>query len=275
MDPVTGALAAMRLAPLQITSWGHPVTSGLPTIDWFLSAELLEAPDADGHYREKLVRLPGNGVYTAPVACRKEPWAGPARRPGTVRFALCQQPIKFDPRDDELLVRIARSVGDAEFWLAAPANMPWTAHKLRERLAAAFAADGLDPDAFLRTTPWLARGQFLGFLDQMDICLDAPAFSGYTTAWQAVQAGLPIVTLEGRFLRQRLASGLLRRIGEIDAVAQSREQYVELAVHWAREARDADRWAARRARLRRAAPLADGNRDAIVQFEQRIRTALR
>ncbi|MFX5332298.1 hypothetical protein ABTC54_19495, partial [Acinetobacter baumannii] len=92
--------------------------------------------------------------------------------------------------------------------------------------------DGLDPDAFLRITPWLAREQFLGFLEQMDISLDAPAFSGYTTAWQALQAGLPIVTLEGRFLRQRLAAGLLRRVGETDGLTRSRDQYVEKAVEW-------------------------------------------
>lgn len=275
MDPATCTLAALRLAPLQIASWGHPVTSGLPSIDWFVSGELLEGADADGHYREKLVRLPGNGVLTEPVAGRKEPWAGPARPPGTVRFALCQQPIKFDPRDDELLVRIARETGNAEFWLAAPANMAWTASRLRERLASAFKADGLDPDAFLRITPWLAREQFLGFLEQMDISLDAPAFSGYTTAWQALQAGLPIVTLEGRFLRQRLAAGLLRRVGETDGLTRSRDQYVEKAVEWARESRDPDRWAARRERLRLAAPLADGNRDAILDFEQRLRQALR
>lgn len=275
MDPAACTLAAMRLAPLQIASWGHPVTTGLPTIDWFVSAELLEAADADDHYREKLVRLPGNGVLTAPVAAQKEAWNGPSRRPGTVRFALCQQPIKFDPQDDELLVRIAREVGDAEFWLAAPGNMPWTARRLRDRLAAAFVAEGLEAEAFLRTTPWLSRGQFLGFLDQMDISLDAPAFSGYTTAWQASQAGLPIVTLEGRFLRQRLASGLLRRIGQTDGVVHSRDQYVETAVAWARESRDANRWATRRERLRAAAPLADGNRAAVIELQQRLRQALR
>src|SRR6185503_2599429 len=33
MDPTTARLAALRLAPLQAASWGHPETSGLPTID--------------------------------------------------------------------------------------------------------------------------------------------------------------------------------------------------------------------------------------------------
>jgi len=270
MDPNTGTLAALRLAPLQIAGWGHPITTGLPSIDWFVSAELLEGPQADQHYRERLVRLPGTGVYTEFAAQQIEPWGGPERRAGVVRFALCQQPIKFDPGDDQLLARIAKAAGAAEFWLATPGNMPWTAVKLRERLSAAFRAEGLDPQACLRITPWLPRAQFLSFLQEMDIYLDCPAFSGYTTAWQALNCGLPIITLEGPYLRQRLAAGLLRQIGAADGIALSREQYLTTAFDWANECRDVERWAARRAGIRRAAARADGNRSAIHAFEEKL-----
>jgi predicted O-linked N-acetylglucosamine transferase (SPINDLY family) len=59
MDPATAKLAALRLAPVQATSWGQPQTSGLPTIDYYLSAEALEPPGAQAHYTEKLELLPG------------------------------------------------------------------------------------------------------------------------------------------------------------------------------------------------------------------------
>ena len=273
MDPNTCTLASLRLAPLQIAGWGHPVTTGLPTIDWFVSAELLEGPAAESHYREKLIRLPGTGVHTESPVLQKEPWAGPERSAQVIRFALCQQPLKFDPSDDEILARIAKSVGAAEFWLATPANMPWTAVKLRERIAATFRKEGLDPEAYLRTTPWLPREQFLSFLDAMDIYLDCPAFSGYTTAWQALHCGLPIITLEGPYLRQRLAAGLLRQVGVTDGITASREQYVATATGWANEWREKERWLARRDELRRAAPRADGNRSAILAFEEKLRAA--
>jgi predicted O-linked N-acetylglucosamine transferase (SPINDLY family) len=270
MDSNACTLAALRLAPLQIAGWGHPITTGLPTIDWFLSAELLESPQAQQHYREELIRLPGTGVHTQFSALQKERWDGPERRKNVVRFALCHQPLKFDPEDDVLLARIAKAVGAVEFWLPTPANMPWAAVKLRQRISAAFWAEGLDPHAHLRAMPWLPRRQFLSFLDEMDIYLDCPAFSGYTTAWQALHCGLPIVTLEGPYLRQRLAAGLLRQVGATDGITTSREEYVATAVRWANECRDVDRWAARRGELRRAAPRADGNRAAILAFEQKL-----
>jgi protein O-GlcNAc transferase len=274
MDPATCALAALRLAPLQVAGWGHPVTTGLPGMDLFLSGELLEAAAADRHYREQLVRLPGTGVCTESMASTAQNWGGPARPHGVVRFALCQQPIKFDPADDVLLARIAQAAGASEFWLASPMKLGWATARLRDRLALAFRAQGLDPDAHLRVMPWLAREHFLGFLDEMDIGLDCPAFSGYTTAWQAAHRGLPLVTLEGEFMRQRLAAGLLRQIGVTDGIAQSREQYVELAVRWSQQCRDSAQWGARRTALRQAAPLADGNRAAITALERALIEAL-
>jgi len=95
MDSMTLRLAAHRLAPLQVASWGHPITTGLPTIDLYFSGEMLEAPDADTHYRERLVRLPGTGCCTTPI--KLTPDALPelaaelAKRRGT-RFVIARRP---------------------------------------------------------------------------------------------------------------------------------------------------------------------------------------
>ena len=48
--------AGMRLAPVQCTSWGQPVTSGLATIDYYLSSAWMEPQNGDSHYSEKLVQ---------------------------------------------------------------------------------------------------------------------------------------------------------------------------------------------------------------------------
>jgi protein O-GlcNAc transferase len=270
MDPVACALAALRLAPLQVAGWGHPVTTALRTMDLFVSGEFLEGAGAEQHYREQLVRLPGTGVCTDLTPVPVQRWEGPDRPANVVRFTLCQQPIKFDPADDVLLARIAKQAGPSEFWLASPKKLHWATAKLRDRLAAAFRAEGLDPDAHLRVLPWLPRDEFAGFLDEMDVYLDCPAFSGYTTAWQAIHRGVPIVTLEGEFQRQRLAAGLLRQIGNIDGVASSRDRYVEIAVDWAQECRRPGARAKRREAMRRAAPKADGNRAAVRAFEHML-----
>jgi protein O-GlcNAc transferase len=276
MDRTTSTLAALRLAPLQAASWGHPVTTGLPSINLYLSGDLIEGPHADRHYRERLVRLPGTGVCMDVSLNPTKPWASPDAGDDVVRFALCHQPIKFDPADDALLARIAKAAGPSEFWLLAPRKkLHWVADKLRDRLAAAFRAEGLDPDAHLRVMPWFAPDEFNGFLDEMDVYLDCPAFSGYTTAWHALHRGLPIVTLEGDFMRQRLAAGLLRQIGITDGIASSRDQYVEHAIHMAQERRRAAQWSARRDAIRIAAAKADSNREAVEALQEALIDALR
>jgi protein O-GlcNAc transferase len=275
MDPVSGALAALRLAPVQAASWGHPITTGMPTIDYYLSGALLEGPRAEEHYRERLVRLPGTGVCSDAAALRAEPWEPPHPLPNVVRFAICQQPMKFDPADDAVLARIAREAGACEFWLPSPLNLPWMAARLRHRLATAFRAAGLDPDAHLRIMPWLPRAQFLGFLDAMDVFLDCPAFSGYTTAWQAVHRGTPVVTLEGPFMRQRLAAGLLRQIDRVEGIADSRESYVATALKFAQRCRSPKDRKRRRDAIRAAAVKADGNVPAVRALEQVLSEAVR
>jgi predicted O-linked N-acetylglucosamine transferase (SPINDLY family) len=274
MDPATCALAALRLAPTQVAGWGHPVTTGLPSIDLFVSGELLEPPDAQQHYREQLIRLPGTGVCTDFREVQSQAWNAADHQAGTVRFALCHQPIKFDPAHDLLLARIARAVGPSEFWLASPKRHAWATPRLRERLASTFRAEGLDPEAHLRVVPWMPRESFLGFLDEMDVYLDCPAFSGYTTAWQAVHRGLPIVTWEGPFLRQRLAAGLLRQIGRTEGIATSADEYVDIAVHRAEDSRTAQTRAAGRESMRALAPKADNNREAISTLERALTAAL-
>jgi predicted O-linked N-acetylglucosamine transferase (SPINDLY family) len=66
--------------------------------------------------------------------------------------------------------------------------------------------------------------------------LDTPGFSGFNTAMQAIECGLPVVGREGEFMRGRLASGILRRMGMDALVATTDEAYVELAVALTRDA---------------------------------------
>jgi predicted O-linked N-acetylglucosamine transferase (SPINDLY family) len=58
MTPITTQMAGLRLAPIQCLTWGHPITSGIPTIDYFLSSELMEPENCQTHYTEKLILLP-------------------------------------------------------------------------------------------------------------------------------------------------------------------------------------------------------------------------
>lgn len=273
MDPITLGLASHRLAPLQVASWGHPITTGLPTIDVYFSGELLEPPDADAHYRERLVRLPGTGCCTTPIEIIPESVpeleAELALRSG-VRFVIAQTPFKFDPADDMLYSSIAAAVGNSTFILLRSSKYPWATDLVHARLSRTFRERGLEPEQHLLVIPWLSREKFYGLLDMCDVYLDCPSFSGYTTAWQAIHRGISVVTLEGKFMRQRLAAGLMRKIGLIDTIATSYDDYVTIAARLAEECQTQKLRNVRRYATQLAAPQADQNIAVVRAFEKSL-----
>src|SRR5262245_4102755 len=109
MDATTAKLASLRLAPVQATSWGHPETSGLPTIDHYLSAEALEPADANAHYSEALELLPGTGCWL-PKPATPGSGAPPQLPEAKVRMICAGAPFKYAAAHDALFVEIARRV---------------------------------------------------------------------------------------------------------------------------------------------------------------------
>jgi len=251
MDPLTAKLASLRLAPVQAATWGHPITTGLPTIDYFLSADALEPAGAEAHYTEQLVRLPGLGCSYSPLptAPAQVSLAAHGVRE-SVPLLLCPgTPFKYTPRYDTVLIEIARRLGECQFVFFTPGHAPDLMQRLRARLERNFTAAGLDFNVFAAFVPWQSRSTFYGLMSQADVFLDTMGFSGFNTAMQAIECGLPIAAYEGRFLRGRLASGVLRRMSLDELVATDEAGYVEIAV---RLATDAAWWGEMRQRIESA-----------------------
>ena len=246
MDPMTLRLASLRLAPVQAGSWGHPETSGLPTIDYYLSAEDLEPQDAQAHYTERVVALPHLGCHFEPFNMTPLP-ADPERAgidPQQPLLVCPGVPFKYAPQHDWIFPEIARRLGRCRFIFFAHWNRALS-ERLAQRLRAAFTARGLSYEDFVTTVPWQTPTGFLGWLHRADVFLDTIGFSGFNTALQAVESGLPIVTREGRFLRGRLASGILKRLGLRELVAPTEQAYVDLVVKLAEDSAQRQAMAAR------------------------------
>jgi len=254
MDPMTTKLASMRLAPVQVMTWGHPQTSGLPTIDYFLSAEDFEPvmderakPSAQEHYTERLVTLPHLGCsYPALEVAAADPnFTGVDIRKDQALLLCPGAPFKYLPQHDRIFVEIARRLGECRILFVNGARLESLSAKLRVRLEQAFSRAGMAFGKHVAFLPWQQRSEFYGLMKRVDVFLDTIGFSGFNTAMQAIECGLPIVTLDGSFMRGRLGSGILKRMGMAELVAESDEEYVALAVRLARD-RDYNRDVRRR-----------------------------
>ena len=237
MDPMTLRLASLRLAPIQVATWGHPETSGLATVDYYLSAEDMEPPGAKASYTEQLITLPHLG-------CCYQPAGVEAVAPDLLRLGLdphsplllcCGVPFKYAPEHDWLLTEIATRLGRCQL-VFFTYRLDKLSMKLARRLEAAFVKRGLEFHRHVKFIPWQNSASYYGLLKRADVFLDTVGFSGFNTAIQALECGLPVVTREGRFLRGRLASGILRRMGLPELVTITSEDYVDLAVRLAQDA---------------------------------------
>lgn len=231
MDPLTCKLANLRLAPIQMASWGHPETTGLPTIDYYISAKEFEPPKADDYYSEKLVSLPNLGCYySARNITPVTPDLSSCGIDMTSPILICPgTPFKYAPEHDQVLVAIAQKIPNCQLIFFESPEQPLS-FAFRGRLAKAFELENLNISDFARFIPWQKTEAFYGLMHKADVFLDTIGFSGFNTAIQAIECGLPIVTREGLFLRGRLASGILRRMGMTELIANNEEEYVNLVV---------------------------------------------
>jgi protein O-GlcNAc transferase len=231
LHPMALKLASLRLAPVQINSWGHPDTSGLPTLDYYLSAECFEPADAQDHYSEQLVLLPHLGNRIQPLALTSSDPGFPAMNIDLERpILVCPgTSFKYQPEHDHIFADIARGAPDAQLVFFRP-SVAALSNLLEARITKEFEAAGLNVNDHVRFVRWLNFHEYHCLLRHADVLLDTIGFSGYNTAVQAIECGLPLVTREGRFLRGRLASGVLRRMGLTELIVQTKADYVNLAV---------------------------------------------
>jgi predicted O-linked N-acetylglucosamine transferase (SPINDLY family) len=232
----TNQLACLRLAPVQCATWGSPESSGLPTIDYYLSSTMMEPEDAEEHYTERLVRLPKSGICylkeSGRISYLEKRDFGITKGPLVVSF---QPPSKFDPRYDHLYQHINEGTGE-EILIVERHQQDQSI--VRERLAKAGVR--------ARYVRQLSLADYRGLMRIADVVLDTPGWNGGITTIQSLDAGTPVVTKSTNLRRGKQSSCFLELAGGHSLIAKDDEEYGEFAVdadglHAARRALDPER----------------------------------
>ena len=237
MHSLTFALAALRLAPVQCAAWGHPTTTGHPTIDYYLSAAAMEPPAAAEQYSERLILLPGIGTQYSPPAIPDDTDRERFSLPLDKVLLLCPQSLfKVHPDNDDLLAAVLAAARDATLVLF-EGRHPLLTDRFMRRLERAFAARGLAIRERALVLPSLSHPDYLRVNKVCDAMLDTLHWSGGNTSLDALACGVPIVSLPGALMRGRQTAGMLDVLGATDLIASDRDDYVRIAVKLATDAR--------------------------------------
>ena len=223
MEPLTYFLAFARLAPVQCVAWGHPVTTGISTIDYFVSSRLIEPDDAALAYSERLVELDAMPASVAAPELGRSDANGPV-------FLCPQSLFKIHPDFDGMIGAILTQCPAAELAVLDAPHPEWRA-ALEERWRRSI------PQVIdrIRFVPRRNRTGFMSLLASARVILDTPHFSGGLSSLEALYARTPVVTLAGDYMRSRVTLGQYRSMGMTDFVATDTDAYIATAARLARD----------------------------------------
>jgi protein O-GlcNAc transferase len=230
MEPYTYFLAFSRLAPVQCVSFGHPDTTGIPTMDYFISNDLFEVPEADAHYSEKLFRLHDLGTlayYYKPETPNPVKPRSALPVPQEGRFYLCPQHLfKVHPDFDDIVAGILERDAEARVCFIAQGAPRWA--KLTFQRLANRVGDKLIRRVFF--VPSQDGPDFLSLLRAADVVLDTVHFNGMNTSLESLSQGAVVVTLPSDQQRGRHTQAMYRKMGITETIARDAEDYVNIAV---------------------------------------------
>jgi predicted O-linked N-acetylglucosamine transferase (SPINDLY family) len=261
-DAINYFLPFFRLAPVQCTSWGVQVTSGIPQMDYYLSSALVEPENADRHYSETLLLATTLLTYqyraTLPERAKQRQTFG--FTPDQHLYLCAQNLGKFHPDFDAYLAGILRR--DHRGVLVVTQDQhAHAAKKLRQRFARSIP-DVAERIAFL---PQQSGANYLSLTAAADVLLDPPYFGGVNTTYDGFSLNKPIVTIPSHFHRGRYTLGCYKKMQLTECVASDRDEYIEIAV---RLGTDADYRAEITQRIRQANPVLFEDQEAVREHER-------
>ncbi len=215
-----------RLAPVQCTSHGSQITSGVSAVEHFFTSDLMEISEAQEHYTERLWRS-----RTLLMCQSRLPQVSPAARntfglPDGRHLYMClQNPLKVHPDMDPLVGGILREdPKGAVVFLAG--RHPFAADLLRARFAETI------PDVCERVlfVPYQKFDNYCRLLQLADAVIDPLHFGAGSSSYDVFSYNLPAVTLPGELIVGRVAYAFYTKMGFTELIASSAEEYVQRAV---------------------------------------------
>ncbi len=232
---------ARKPAPVQATFAGYPGSTGLDTIDYRLTDPYLDPPGLnDQFYSEASHRLPDSFWCYDPLVAQLAINAPPAQSHGFLTFGCLNNFCKVNEQALQLWAEVLKAVSNSRLLVMSPEGSS------RERVLARLCGEGIDPQS-VEFVSKQSRLEYLRTYNRIDIGLDTFPYNGHTTSLDSFWMGVPVITLVGQTVVGRAGLSQLTNLGLAEFIAQTPEQYVQIA---ARLAGDLERLAHLRATLR-------------------------
>jgi protein O-GlcNAc transferase len=214
---------ARRAAPIQITLFGYPNTTGLDAMDYRITDAFADPPSiTDRLYTEKLIRFCRTAwVYLAPES-QAAPAAPPRLNSDRFVFGCLNNPQKISAGSIGLWGGVLQQNPEARLLLLA-ANQT---HE--EELRLSFTKQGVRADQ-LCFVPKTGLNGYLEYHQRIDVMLDPFPYNGGVTTCDSLWMGVPVLTIAGDSYVSRQGVSILSNVGLSDFIAETPDAFLEKA----------------------------------------------
>lgn len=223
-------VCAYRPSPIQVSWLGYPHSAGIPTIDYLL-VDPYTKPTVDGLILEKpfemsetWVSLGSLGFYDLPIENTL-----PEKRQGHITFGTANNPYKYTPASFAAWAAVMQQVDNSHFLFLRPEG---GVQVFRDNVCKHFNEYGISSDRIVFIP---VRGTHLQHYNSIDITLDPFPHVGGTTTCESLWMGVPVITLVGAGIYERLSYSNLTNAGLGDLCATNVEDYIKIAVNLAKD----------------------------------------
>ena len=227
MSPCIYFLAMQRLSPIQMVLIGHPETTGMKTIDYYVSWKNFHNRNANSQFTETLIQLKKfpicydypQGIDHIKISAKR------LKLPeNKILFTIPLLLFKIQPVFDQVIVRIIKSSKNHSIVMVCYNMLEL---KIKERLKKQLTAKELERVVF--KLPFKRR-EYYALMKKSDVILETFPFGGGNTVLHAMAAGTPIVCLRSDQLKGSFGTGFYEWLDETEFIASTIDEYINLAI---------------------------------------------
>ena len=220
-------LSFIRLAKIQMTSWGHPETTSNSSIDYFLTSKLIEEKNSQKNFSERLLYLDYLPMYYyIPLVNNKINKELLSQN----NIYSCPQTLqKIHPEFDLVIAGILKKDKKAKINFIKDQN-----NVLYKKLISRFQKNkeiDLERVNFLDGLSW---EQYINHCGQSSVLLDPIYYGAGNSFYESVFYGTPTITMPTNYTKSRLVLGAYNQIDitemNFNPIVSSIDSYVSKAV---------------------------------------------
>jgi predicted O-linked N-acetylglucosamine transferase (SPINDLY family) len=245
MDISMYILACFKIVPIQIATSGHPETSGLLSMDYFVSSSVFEKCN-DVNYIEELILFdsintyyynPNNfvpfNIYDMVSACNKSILRSNFHFPTNYNIYGISCPcLKISPQFEKIIHKLLIDDPTGILIMTEDIN-PFYFKKIIERFNKNMSYDICNR---IYTVPFINNPElFYKFIYSADVMLDPHPFGGLISTIDIFSCGRSIITMPGEKLYGRFTAGAYKYMGLSEdkascLIAENINDYVKKAI---------------------------------------------